>query len=78
VARGHRIFSYSIYLVHAPLLHLSWFALRQIGLNDDLNFLVLALICVQIIVVLSYGFHFLFERPFMRLKPKRVAAPMLA
>jgi peptidoglycan/LPS O-acetylase OafA/YrhL len=72
------LFSYSIYLVHAPLLHLSWFALRQLGLSDDLNFVVLAVICLPLIVVASYGFHCVFERPFMRLKPKPVEAPGLA
>jgi peptidoglycan/LPS O-acetylase OafA/YrhL len=71
-------FSYSIYLVHAPLLHLSWFALRQLGLSDDLNFVVLAVICLPLIVVASYGFHCVFERPFMRLEPKPVKAPGLA
>ena len=64
------LFSYSIYLVHAPLLHLSWFVLRQLGLSDDLNFVVLAVICLPLIVAVSYGFHCMFERPFMRLKPE--------
>jgi len=72
------LFSYSIYLVHAPLLHLSWFALRQLGLSDDLNFVVLAVICLPLIVAASYGFHCVFERPFMRLKPKPVEPPGLA
>jgi peptidoglycan/LPS O-acetylase OafA/YrhL len=72
------LFSYSIYLVHAPLLHLSWFALRQLELSDDLNFAVLAVICLPLIVAASYGFHCLFERPFMRLKPKPVKEPGLA
>jgi peptidoglycan/LPS O-acetylase OafA/YrhL len=62
-------FSYSIYLVHAPLLHLSWIAVRQIGLSDDLNFVVLAAICLPLIVVASYGFHCVFERPFMQSSP---------
>jgi peptidoglycan/LPS O-acetylase OafA/YrhL len=69
------LFSYSIYLVHAPLLHLSWFTLRQLGLSDDLNFVVLAVICLPLIVVASYAFHCVFERPFMRLEPKLVKAP---
>jgi peptidoglycan/LPS O-acetylase OafA/YrhL len=72
------LFSYSIYLVHAPLIHLSWFALRQLGLSDDLNFLALAVICLPLIVVASYGFHCVFERPFMRLKPNVAKAPSLA
>jgi peptidoglycan/LPS O-acetylase OafA/YrhL len=69
------VFSYSIYLVHAPLLHLSWFALRPLGLGDDLTFAILALIDLPLIVIASYGFHCLFERPFMRLPTKPVKAP---
>lgn len=72
------LFSYSIYLVHAPLLHLSWFALRQLGLSDDLNFLVLAVFCLPLILAVAYGFHCLFERPFMRLKPEPIGASELA
>jgi peptidoglycan/LPS O-acetylase OafA/YrhL len=64
------IFSYSIYLVHAPLLHLSWFALRQLELSNDLNFIVLTTLVLPAIVVLSYIFHLWFERPFMRMPRK--------
>jgi peptidoglycan/LPS O-acetylase OafA/YrhL len=51
---------------------------RQLGLSDDLNFVVLVVIFLPLIVAASYGFHCLFERPFMRLKPKPVKAPGLA
>jgi peptidoglycan/LPS O-acetylase OafA/YrhL len=67
------VFSYSLYLVHAPLVHLCWFALRPLGLSPDATFFVL-LLCVPLIVVLAYGFHRLFERPFMRVGPT-VARP---
>jgi peptidoglycan/LPS O-acetylase OafA/YrhL len=66
------VFSYSIYLVHAPLLHLSWFSLRQFGLSDDLNFVLLVAVCLPLIVIGAYYFHCVFERPFMRLPPKPV------
>ena len=72
------VFSYSIYLVHAPLLHLSWFFLRPFDLGDDLNCVLLVVIVIPLIVIASYGFHCLFERPFMRLPPKPVAAPSIA
>jgi peptidoglycan/LPS O-acetylase OafA/YrhL len=61
-------FSYSIYLVHAPLLHLAWFTLRPLGLSPEVEFAVLALVCIPLIVGVSYGFHLLFERPFMRVR----------
>jgi peptidoglycan/LPS O-acetylase OafA/YrhL len=60
------VFSYSFYLVHAPLEHLFWFALRPLGLSPDAYFAVLAIVCMPAILGLSYGFHVLFERPFMR------------
>jgi peptidoglycan/LPS O-acetylase OafA/YrhL len=71
------VFSYSIYLVHAPLLHLSWFTLLRLGLGDDLNFVLLVVVCLPIIVVGSYYFHCVFERPFMRLPPKPVTVPVI-
>jgi peptidoglycan/LPS O-acetylase OafA/YrhL len=70
------VFSYSIYLVHAPLLHLSWFSLRRFGLNDDLNFILLVAVCLPLIVIGAYYFHRAFERPFMRLPPKLVTVPV--
>ena len=63
------IFSYSIYLVHAPVLHLFWLALRPLQLSPDLTFVLLAIGCAPFILGASYGFHLLFERPFMRGKP---------
>lgn len=59
------IFSYSLYLVHAPFLHLLWFALRPLQLSADATYLILVL-CAPLLVALAYGFHRLFERPFMR------------
>jgi peptidoglycan/LPS O-acetylase OafA/YrhL len=67
------LFSYSIYLVHAPLLHLAWFALIGLHLSPDTMFAVLMLGCLPPIVAVSYGFHCLFERPFMRVRPPRSA-----
>jgi peptidoglycan/LPS O-acetylase OafA/YrhL len=63
------VFSYSIYLVHAPLLHLFWLALRPLQLSADLTFVLLAFGSLPLIVAVSYGFHCFFERPFMRIKP---------
>jgi len=61
------IFSYSLYLVHAPLLHLFWFALRPLQLSPDATFGMLVL-SAPLVVGLAYGFHRLFERPFMRVR----------
>jgi peptidoglycan/LPS O-acetylase OafA/YrhL len=61
------VFSYSLYLVHAPILALLWFALRPLQLSPDATFGILVL-CAPLLVGLAYGFHLLFERPFMRVK----------
>jgi peptidoglycan/LPS O-acetylase OafA/YrhL len=66
-------FSYSLYLLHAPLLHLFWLALRPLHLSRDAVFLLLAFVCIPLVIVASYGFHCLFERPFMRIQ--RAARP---
>jgi peptidoglycan/LPS O-acetylase OafA/YrhL len=63
------LFSYSLYLVHAPLLHLFWLVVRRTGLSDDLIFVVLCVVGVPITMAGSYAFHCVFERPFMRLAP---------
>jgi peptidoglycan/LPS O-acetylase OafA/YrhL len=63
------VFSYSIYLVHAPLLHLFWLAQRPARLSPDACFALLAFVALPLIVLVAYGFHCLFERPFMRVSP---------
>jgi peptidoglycan/LPS O-acetylase OafA/YrhL len=63
------IFSYSIYLIHAPLLHLCWLALLPLHLPPDINFAFLVVVGLPLIIMLSFGFHCLFERPFMRVRP---------
>jgi peptidoglycan/LPS O-acetylase OafA/YrhL len=67
-------FSYSIYLMHAPLLHLFWLLLRPLHWSDDVQFFVLSLFGLPLIFALCYGFHCLFERPFMRVKAAVPAA----
>ncbi len=62
------LFSYSLYLVHAPVVHLSWLALLRLRLSPDATCAILALAGLPLIILVSYGFHRLFERPFMRVK----------
>jgi peptidoglycan/LPS O-acetylase OafA/YrhL len=65
-------FSYSVYLVHAPFLQLEWqFVLEPLGLSRDAQFLTMGSIGLAVIVGASYGFHRLFEAPFMS-SPKAV------
>ena len=59
------IFSYSIYLVHTPLEYLGWLICTHCGLNSTWTFVALVAIVVPLVVLISYGFHVLFERPYM-------------
>lgn len=60
-------FSYSLYLVHAPLLQLLWkFALRPLGISNALVFLALMTIGFALVLASSYGFFRVFEAPFLR------------
>jgi peptidoglycan/LPS O-acetylase OafA/YrhL len=64
VSVGH--FSYSLYLVHAPLLALAWFFIvKPLGLSSLAAFAVMFGIVAPLIVVASYFFHRVAERPFM-------------
>ena len=59
------IFSYSVYLIHEPLM----IALRQYvvtrPLSNASNAALELCVVVPLMLALGYGFHLLFERPFM-------------
>jgi len=59
-------FSYSLYLIHAPLLQLVWqYELAPLELGASTTFLLLALVGVPLILGASYLFFLAFERPFL-------------
>jgi peptidoglycan/LPS O-acetylase OafA/YrhL len=65
-------FSYSVYLVHAPLLQIEWqYVLEPLGLGRDGQFLAMLSVGLVLIVAASYAFHRVFEAPFMS-SPKAV------
>jgi peptidoglycan/LPS O-acetylase OafA/YrhL len=65
-------FSYSLYLVHAPLVQMVWqYVLQGKGINNMTYFSLLVAIGVPLIIAVAYLFHFVFERPFMT-KPKLI------
>jgi GT2 family glycosyltransferase/peptidoglycan/LPS O-acetylase OafA/YrhL len=59
-------FSYSLYLVHAPMLQVVWqYGLRPLGLGASATFVLLAVLGVPLVLVASYLFFRIFERPFL-------------
>jgi GT2 family glycosyltransferase/peptidoglycan/LPS O-acetylase OafA/YrhL len=59
-------FSYSLYLIHAPLLQLVWqYELAPLELRTSTTFLLLAFVGVPVILGASYVFFLAFERPFL-------------
>lgn len=63
-------FSYSIYLIHAPLLQVVWqYLLRPLRQSDTTTFILLAIPGTLVILALSYLFYLPFERPFVKRKP---------
>ncbi|MHB9134375.1 MAG: acyltransferase family protein [Armatimonadota bacterium] len=64
------VFSYSLYLLHWPLLQLCWqYVLAPLGLADERGLGLLILLGVPFITAASYLFFRLFEQPFMSSKP---------
>jgi peptidoglycan/LPS O-acetylase OafA/YrhL len=71
------MFSYSLYLIHAPLLQAQWqYALRPRHLGSGLTFTLLAVIGVPLVLLAAYLFHRTCERPFMnrRARPEETEA----
>jgi peptidoglycan/LPS O-acetylase OafA/YrhL len=58
-------FSYSLYLIHYPIVAAVHLALRDRGLGVAGMFASLTLLAVPIALVTAYGFFYIFERPFL-------------
>lgn len=59
-------FSYSLYLVHAPLLQLLWqYGTSRLKLAPFHEFLLLCAVGTPLIMIASYGFFLLAEKPFL-------------
>jgi peptidoglycan/LPS O-acetylase OafA/YrhL len=73
-------FSYSVYLVHAPLLQILWqYVLHPAGADNATIFAFLMTLGFAMILGASYLFFRVFEEPFMRAAKRRaVPAPMPA
>jgi peptidoglycan/LPS O-acetylase OafA/YrhL len=68
------VFSYSIYLIHLPLVQVFWrYVLTPLNLSDSLTYALLVAVGLPLIVAISYAFFLLCERPFMNTRPTRAA-----
>ncbi len=56
-------FSYSLYLTHAPIIHVLWLLLAT-QTNKTLDFALLLLVATPVTLAWAYLFYLLFERPF--------------
>ncbi|MEU1973766.1 acyltransferase [Microbacterium sp. NPDC019599] len=66
------LFSYSIYLVHSPLLGLANLLLLPLGLPVTVQYLVMTFVVLPIVLVICYGFFWLVERHFLNSRQKQV------
>jgi peptidoglycan/LPS O-acetylase OafA/YrhL len=57
--------SYSLYLMHAPVLTLLHIPLSSMPLTPTLRTGIMLIVCVPLTVVLTYLFHIAFERKYM-------------
>ena len=68
-------FSYSLYLIHAPLLQLMWkYILVPAGLSPTAMFAFLLTVGLAITFGTAYGFYLVLEAPFLRKAPRPVPA----
>ncbi len=65
-------FSYSLYLVHAPVLGMCTLAIRRLHLSGQWAMAIELFVAVPVATVVAYGFHLLAERPFMQGHPENL------
>jgi peptidoglycan/LPS O-acetylase OafA/YrhL len=59
-------FSYSLYLIHAPVLEtLQRFVVEPLGLPPFATFVALLTVALPVVLAFCYGFYRLFEKPFL-------------
>ena len=70
-------YSYSLYLMHAPILALFYLVAVQLGLPMATFQLFILFVALPLTVAACYGFYRVFERPLL-VKPKSVAVSTAA
>jgi peptidoglycan/LPS O-acetylase OafA/YrhL len=70
-------FAYSTYLIHAPLIELIWrYVIEPIHFSAFNSLCLMCLTAVPLVLLVSYGFFLLFERPFIS-KRLPIRAPVV-
>jgi peptidoglycan/LPS O-acetylase OafA/YrhL len=69
------LFSYSLYLTHAPVLQIVWqYGVRPIQLGPNAELAVTIVAATAGSLAFAFGFHLLFERPFLNHRSVRALA----
>jgi peptidoglycan/LPS O-acetylase OafA/YrhL len=73
------IFSYSLYLIHAPLEQVIWqYGINPLGLSKPLDLVLMLGVGGPLIVGCAYGFFRAVERPSMTMRQRRDRSRELA
>lgn len=73
VAVGLGAFSYSIYLIHSPILAAINLYTLNLQMTDNVRLLFMLLVAVPVSVLIAYVFYLLVERRFLNMPPKAAA-----
>jgi peptidoglycan/LPS O-acetylase OafA/YrhL len=69
-------FSYSLYLIHAPVVQIIWqYAINPLHLGQSEGYLLQVLTGIPLTIVLAFGFSLMFERPLMTAHGFRLRLP---
>ena len=66
--------SYSLYLIHAPVLASLHVVTRNLQLNSLITLLVLIAIGIPLALLAAFLFHLVCEKPFLAQRPARSAS----
>jgi peptidoglycan/LPS O-acetylase OafA/YrhL len=67
------LFSYSLYLVHAPIMESMWvYGLKSVTGNPNLLCVEFALLSLAVTVPCAWLFHLCCERPFLQIRERKV------
>jgi peptidoglycan/LPS O-acetylase OafA/YrhL len=75
IAKGLGAFSYSLYLIHAPVIALAHLPMRTLGLAQPTKIVLMMTLGPAACVIAARIFYIFFERPFVRTQAHAAARP---